>query len=259
MRRLSLKSWQVALTSTVVLSIVVVGLAVFAFASHNAHAGGTGGCSAGIGAPVNGGASGISTPTDPSIHCSYKGGAAWAGFQQIDSTGCVVTSVGVTASEDVSRSSTTGVSAFGPYLFVSEYQYALDTNAAGQPCPSPSSLLSVWGDSTDVTYTGDSGLGTAHVSATLTLSGVDYATGNSVTISDVPVDLTWKGVGPATRNMDASHLHSPDIIVSMHYNASSRTALASGTLTIEGTNYGAESTVGTLSQVDSGQLDIVHT
>jgi hypothetical protein len=59
------------------------------------------------------------------------GSTAQVGFQQTDNTGCVVTSIGIMASEDVSRSSTTGQSVFGPYLFVGVYQYALDTNAAG--------------------------------------------------------------------------------------------------------------------------------
>ncbi len=258
MRRLTLRKWQVALTGTVVMAIAVAGLAVFAFVGHNVHAGGTGGCSVGIGAPVNGGASGTSTPADPSMHCSLKGSTAQVYFQQTDSTGCVVTSIGVTASESVLSSSTTGQTEYGPALWVGVYQYALDTNAAGQPCPSPSSLLSLWGQSTDITYTGDPGLGNARVSGTMTLSGMDWATGNSVSL-DVPVDLTWKGVGPSSRIIDASHWHSPDIIISMHSNAATRTALASGTLTIEGTNYASGATVGSLSEVDSGTLDIVHT
>jgi hypothetical protein len=260
MRRLTLRKGQVALTGTVVMAIAVAGLAVFAFVGHNVHAGGTGGgCNVGIGAPVNGGASGTSTPTDPSIHCNLKGSTVQVSFQQTDNTGCVVTSIGVMASESVSRSSTTGMTSFGPYLWVSEFQYALPTDAAGDPCSSPSSLLSVWGQTPDATYTGDPGLGSAHVSGTLTLSGADYVTGNNVTLSDVPVDLIWKAVGPSSRIMDASHWHSPDFILSMHYNAATRTALASGILTIEGTNYASGATVGSLSEVDSGQLDIVHT
>lgn len=256
MHRVTFRTWQVALTGTVVTAIVAAGLTVFLFVGHNVHAGGTGGCSIGIGAPVNGGASGTVTSSGPSIHCSLKGNAAEVSFQQTDSTGCIVTGIEVMASESVTRTTTSGAIETGPYLFVSEYQYDLYTSAA---CSSPSSLLSVWGESTDVSYSGDAGLGNARVSGTLTLSGVDWATGNNVSLSDVPVDVTWKGVGPSTRSIDSSHWRSPDIIVSTHYNAATRTALASGTLTIDGTNYASGATVGSLSEVDSGQLDIVHT
>jgi hypothetical protein len=240
--------------------MVLAGVAVYAVGSQGVHASSSGGCF--VGAPVNGGSGVGPTPTSTGstgnyiLRCSLTGNAAQAEFQQTDSTGCILTTVDIFASDSVTRTSSSGTTV-GNYLFVGIYQYGLYTNPAGQLCPSPSNMLSGYGEVANVQYHGDPGLSNTSVSGTVPFSGVDWTTGNAISF-DVPVDLTWKGVGQSTRTVDSQHWQSPDLVQHFHETSTTRSATTSGTITVNGTNYASIPTIGGLSSVDSGQFDLTH-
>jgi len=74
---------------------------------------------------------------------------------------------------------------------------------------------------------------------------------------DADVNLVWTGTGELSRGTFHSHSKSPGCVINQRWSGSSRPAQASGTVSIEGTNFTPDSSVGaTLGSTKSGDLFI---
>ena len=76
-------------------------------------------------------------------------------------------------------------------------------------------------------------------------------------VFDVSVDLVWEGTGDLSRGTSHSHFKSPGCVINQRFSGSFRAAKASGTVSIEATNFTPNPTGDAgLSSTKSGDLFI---
>ena len=177
-------------------------------------------------------------------HFSFNGRLAIAGFENVDTSGCIVTRVGV---------------------------IAVDGSIKADGQPPVASETSVTIDVSDV-CTGDT-LVAASGSRTLAngdfvMRSLDSATLNgSMEVSDktsgttFPVQLavTWTGIGDVTRTKDQFQIIESGFVLNSHSDSSSRDATAIGTISAGPTNFTPDSAVSaSLADVRSGEVTVLH-
>lgn len=206
-------------TMTRILVILVLALAVFSRAAP-ASAGGGGGTG------------------------KFRGESANAFFSSADSSGCVITDVGVFASEGVYQSPP------GPGNFVSSasiYISQYDVCVGMQLVAIDGGTLLAGSD-----FQVDSRLQTATLHTTI--DAFDYVSGAG---RQVTVHMTWAAAGPLSRQNNTSHFSSPGCIFNTRFSGSSRFANATGSVSDGATEFAPFSSVdGTLSSVKSGTVMI---
>lgn len=208
---------------------------------HNVHASGTGG----------GGCYPTSGPA-----CTFKGHNATAQFES--TSGCVISDVYVYASDSFSRSGGTTTPSSFVYLNTYSYNTCTGDYSSGWGSDTGSVQLSQSGDSftaqgniTVYVYS-SSGGGT---SAGVMGSGTGGGGGGSSSTVNYTLNLTWKGFGTPSRQVNDSHYQSPGFITNMHFTGTSQNAIVSGTLSDGTTNFAASpSGFGEWINADSGTL-----
>jgi hypothetical protein len=166
-----------------------------------------------------------------------------AQFSSTDPTGCVVTNAVIFTGESISHTPPGGPNTSGPDAFLGVFQFDNCQNLVG---------IQASGEASSVTFAGDPGLGTATASGSATLT--DFNTGAPVSVT---FHVTWKGLGPSTRVVDSFHFRSVDQIIHAYMHATTRTAVASGSIAEGGTNFAPTPTlVAELISSDSGTIEI---
>lgn len=223
-----------------VMAILVVAgtLTLGALNLHNVHASGTGG-------------GGCYSPTSPA--CTFKGHNGWADFQS--NSDCVSSDVYVYVSDDFTR--TGGTTTEGSWISINtnsynwctgDFSYGWGGDTGTVQVSQTGSTLTAQGSIAVYMYSGNSG-GT---SAGLAGSGTGGGGGSTSTVT-YTVNLTWKGFGTPSRQMQEFHYQSPGFITSGHYTGTSQNAITSGTLSDGTTNFAASpSTYGEWINADSG-------
>jgi hypothetical protein len=156
------------------------------------------------------------------FHSTFKGQAASAFFVSVDPSGCIDTAVSVNAQDEATKvDGQPGVTSVA-FLFISVFDNCTQTSlvsAAGSAALAPDDLIVQKLDS-----------------ATLdtSIEVDDFASGTTFTVD---VSLNWTGVGDQFRGKTHSHFTSPGFRVNSRFDATSRGATASGTVSDGTTNY----------------------
>ncbi len=151
--------------------------------------------------------------------CTFKDNDAFAHFGSVSSDQCIVTDASLVTFQSLTRpGNTTG-------QFVDVFISKFDT------CHKVLLEAAKNEGFTGTVQFGDN-LATATVNGTAPM--FDFVSNTTFTAT---INVAWQGFGPTTRNIDSSHMRTPDFIVNTHFNGDSRAAEASGALTDEtGTN-----------------------
>ena len=170
-----------------------------------------------------------------------KGQTADASFYQSDE--CNYTSVGIFASDNVSKSSSgTSTSQKGAYVHYSNYNF----------CTGQGSYAD--GFAPDVTFTSDNSLRSATLNGTVTVN--DYSSGSTKTVN---LALTWTGTGDTFRGNSHSHQQGPRFTSNYRYVGAYRQAQVSGSVTLDGKNLiSGLSSYASLNSTNSGSVEIVR-
>ncbi|HLA05801.1 MAG TPA: hypothetical protein VJ022_00030 [Anaerolineales bacterium] len=174
----------------------------------------------------------------------FKGQSADAFFSSIDPSGCIYTGVGVFAGEQVYQNPPgPGSASSWTSLYISQYDYCTDTQ-----------LLAADGFASlaPPDFQVSEKLDSAALSATVNV--YDYVSDSSF---NVLVDLTWRGIGPLSRQKNRSHFHSPGCIINSRFNGTFRPAEASGSVSDGAMNFIPDPSVGAgISSSKSGTVVI---
>jgi hypothetical protein len=193
----------------------------------------------------------LSVPAEAGDTFRFKGQSADAFFSSTDPSGCIVTDVGVFASDDASISHDppgppTSSSGSGAFIFISQYDSCNGIQLIAADCftsvPLADADFQVIGNTLD--------------SATLntTLGCFDYVSGGSFNVS---VALTWTAIGNPVRQSGNSHFRTPGFIVNSRFSGTSRSATASGTVSDGTTNFTPNPTsAASIGNAKSGQVVI---
>lgn len=193
---------------TTIKLMVILALLVVTFGQHTAASAGGGG----------GGS------------YKFKGRSADAFFSSTDSSGCIITDVGVFASRGVLQSPPgPGSAAAFTSVFISQYNACTGEQ-----------LLAADGSSVAGTdFQVDKKFNSATLSTTVNV--FDYESNLSF---DVDINLTWIATGPLTRQLGNTHYDSPGCKLHTHFNDRSRPAEASGSVSDGTTNFTPEPSSG---------------
>jgi hypothetical protein len=216
-----------AVVGVVAIAAVVATLMLMPALSNPVHASGSGG--------------GGCFPTDGHV-CTFKGETGFATFQS--TTSCTVTNIFVFANANFEHSGATTTQTFA-ILNLSTQVYNSCT------------LSFSYGNGQDFNPTVQS------TSNVLTAQGsVDVLTYNpdgTTSTTTYTVDLTWKGFGRSTRQVESTHFQSAGFITQSHFTGTTRSALVTGTLSDGTTNFaGSSSTLGESLSADSGTFVIIQ-
>ena len=184
---------------------------------------------------------GIPAVAATSNQFQVKGQTADAHFYQSDD--CNYTSIGVFASDNVSKSGAGAPTAQkGAYIYYSNYNFCNGQGSYGD------------GFAQNVTFTSDNSLKSATLKGTFTLN--DYSSGATKTAD---VALTWTGTGDTFRGNSHSHSHGPKFTSNYRYVGSYRQADVSGNVTLDGKNViSGLSSYGSLNSTNSGSVEVVR-
>lgn len=212
----------------VIVAVVAFATALVFVSNHPAHASGSG----------SGGCTASQTST-----CQFTGLSAFAQFEG-SSDGCVYSGANVYAFQDILHgppdAPTTQTAVF---LGVQSF----DCNTGN--------WVSASGESSDITFTVDNHLKSAHLVATVPVTD-DY-TGNPA--GTITVNVTWQGYGLPAQQIDNSHFRTSGMIFSTHYTGDNESATASGTVSDGTTNYAAMPTMfNDIQSVRSGTISITR-
>jgi hypothetical protein len=222
--------WRLLSVGAMLVVLLAGGATIFAINNHSAHASGSGG--------------GYCIPnTGPS--CTFKGATANVDVEQWDATGCEVTSAGIFATQNITHPTTAG-GYQGPSASVHIYRYNYCTNDT-------STAIDAWGFADNSNFTASGDLSSASVSGTAML--FDYYTNTTIPAT---FDVSWKGVGDLTKTIQSFHSRTLHTISHYHTTGDSRMGIATGNITIGGTNYLAVPGTGMLMNSQGGQVDITH-
>lgn len=211
------------------LSAVVATLVVLPSLSRPVHASGTGGGCFPTSGPV----------------CTFNGQSGFATFE--GTTSCTVTDIFVFVNSNFTRSgANTQTSAF----------LNLSTEASNSCTGSFSE-----GFGGDFTPTVQSSSGTLNVQGSVDVQTYTFNSDGttSTTTTTYSVNLTWKGFGKTSRQVDSFHFQAPDFITQSSFTGTSQSALVSGTLSDGTTNFaGSSPTFGESLVADSGTFVIIQ-
>jgi hypothetical protein len=215
-----------AVIGVLAISAVVASLVLLPSLSHPVHASGSGG--------------GGCFPTTGPV-CTFKGQTADATFESTSS--CTVTDIFVFANANFSRSG--GTTQTNTFLDLNTEVFNTCTG----------DFTDGFGQSFNSTVQSSSG--------TLTAQGsVDVQTFNpdgTVSTTTYTVDLTWKGFGKSSRQVESFHFQSPGFITQSHFTGTTQSALVTGTLSDGTTNFaGSSPTFGESLSADSGTFVIIQ-
>lgn len=205
--------------AAIAVMVAVITVTTLSFGARIAHGGGTGG----------GGCISTTTPV-----CTFKSNSAFVDFGTVSSDGCTFIDASVSPFQSLSRPGSTDTSSV--LVSISKYN-----GCTGMQTEMASNI-----DPTTFTpdFTGSMQFGGNLSSATVTGSApmYDYLTG--ALLFTTTINVVWQGYGPSTHNIDSEHSHGPGFVFSTHFNGTSRSAEASGTVTDEtGTNLVATPTI----------------
>ncbi len=174
------------------------------------------------------------------FHSTFKGQSANAFFVGVDPSGCIETAVSIVAQdESLKVDGQPGVTSVA-FLFISVFDSCTGTalvSAAGSAALAPNDFVVQKVDS-----------------ATLdrSIDVVDFASGTSFAVD---VSLNWTGVGDQVRAKIHSHVKSPSFRMNSRFDATSRAAMASGTVSDGTTNFTPVPTLdATLVNAKSGEV-----
>ena len=180
------------------------------------------------------------------MHFKVRGQEAVAAFSSIDSTGCILTSAFVAAIDaDVKTSPGPGEPDSRSFVIVSRYDRCTHVE-----------LLDAFGENTALPA--DAFVISELESATLlaTIDVVDQVSGTSFPLS---LDLNWTATGETGRVRDHYQLKTPAFSVNAKFNATSREASATGTISDGSTNYtSTPADFALLNSIKAGALEIVR-
>jgi len=213
-----------AVLGALVVAALFATLVVVPLLRGPVHASGTGG--------------GGCYPTSGHV-CTFKGLTGDATFESTSS--CTVTDIFVFANANFSRSG--GTTQTSSFLNLSTEVQNTCTGAFSEG----------WGQAFNPTV--------QSTSDGLTVQGsVDVQTYNddgTTSTTTYSVDLTWKGFGKSSRQVESSHFQSAGFITQSHFTGTSQSALVTGTLSDGTTNFaGSAPTFGETLGADSGTFMI---
>jgi hypothetical protein len=174
----------------------------------------------------------------------FTDGSVGATFSSSSPDGCVRTDVFVAAVEVKNQGNAAQQSPFAA-LSLSEFNNCTNTQ-----------LLSADGQANTAGFQFDRQLRTATLITTLPVT--DFV---SNTTFNVALDLSWTGTGDVVRQTGhTSHSRSPGFNVYVHSNGTSRTAIASGTVSDGTTNFTPSATTdASIAFITIGRIEITHT
>jgi hypothetical protein len=147
---------------------------------------------------------------------------AVAGFRSTDPTGCVESTVLLSAGPDIDHEppgAPTRTS--GAFLRITQFDRCTSTFVFGS------------GFVSGVDYQSNPSVHEARLLATLP---VRFSTPTGPMLVDVPVNMTWTGTGEVERFRNPIHFQFPDLIVNAQFFGKTREAVATGTVLVSGTN-----------------------
>jgi hypothetical protein len=155
---------------------------------------------------------------------TFQGNTALASFSSYDPTGCISSNVYILVSEGRIRSSIDGNSASaGADISISQYDYcASQERISASTYAAPLAL-------SDFQVANGLSSATLHT----TISVFDYITNTPLTVQ---VALNWMSNSDVSRTLSHFHSGSPSFIVNSHFQGLSRSAIASGTISLGATN-----------------------
>lgn len=186
------------------------------------------------------GAAGAST-----LHFSFKGQFAEAGFDSLDPSGCVDTFVYVEGVNGTVKETGQPTASSLAVVVIDQFDF----------CTSTETLFAV-GEATLAAgeFQIDKMLTTATLNTTIEV--FDEVSGTSF---PVDIGVSWTGVGATTTQKDHFQIHGPDFKVNSRFMGTFRDATASGTVSDGTTNFTPESAVfADMGSVKQGEVDIIH-
>jgi hypothetical protein len=182
--------------------------------------------------------------------CTFKGNQAVADFGSVSADGCIYTDTYVSPYENLT--SPNRVASQTVYVSMSQWDNCTGQLLWGMDNFDPNSYMP--------TFTGTAQFGTALSSATVngTAPMYDYFTG--ALVFTTTVNVTLKGYGPTSTNMNVSQYRSPGFVMSMHSTGASRAAEASGVITDQsGNNLATPASLNSsLSDDTGGTVQLFH-
>jgi hypothetical protein len=216
-----------AVVGVLAISAVVATLVLLPSLNRPVHASGVGG--------------GGCYPTSGPVG-TFKGQTASASFEA--TTACTVTDIFVFVNANFSRSG--GATQTSSFLNLSTEMYNTCTGSYSEGV----------GQDYNPTVQSSSGALTAQGSADVQTYNSSDGTTSTTTYT---VNLTWKGFGKPSRQVDSSHFQSPGFITQTHFTGTSQSALVTGTLSDGTTNFAGSSTnFGESLSADSGTFVIIQ-
>ena len=204
--------------ATLIATVVVV--AVMALGARTALGSGTGGGTC------------ISTSRAAPV-CTFKNSAAWAGFGDVSSDGCIVTDAQISLFDNLSAPGRNATQSVG--LYISKWNNCDDGGGT--------QLLYVSNydpNTGQAAFTGSVQLSSDMSSATVNGTAAMYGDDPTSPLYMATINLTFKGYGSTFNIVNNQRLQSPGYVENIHYTGKSRTAEVSGDLTDpDGTNIAA--------------------
>lgn len=178
-------------------------------------------------------------------HFRFTGQFAEAFFSSVDETGCVVTDVFVAAVDGRSKEAGTPEVSSQAFPFISRFDQCTGTQllaAEGFP------ILA------EPEFQIDRRLTTATLETTIEV--FDFVSGTSF---PVDVSVSWEGTGDRVRVKDHSQVKAPGFKLNARFDATFRSAEASGTIWDGTTNFTPEPAVfADMASVKVGELIVTH-
>jgi hypothetical protein len=214
-----------AVVGVLAIAAVVATLVLLPALSRPVHASGSGGGCFPTSGPV----------------CTFKGQTAFATFE--GTTSCTVTDIFVFVNAAVTRSG--GATQTSTFLNLSTEVY----NSCTQ------SFSEGFGQAFNPTV--HSSAGTLNVQGSVDVQ--IFNSDGTISTTTYTVDLTWKGFGKSSRQVDSLHFQSPNFITQSHFTGTTQSALVTGTLSDGTTNFaGSSPTFGETLGADSGTFVIIQ-
>ncbi len=188
---------------------------------------------------------GTAAASSESLHFSFKGQSAEAFFDKVDPSGCIDTSVYVTAQDGTIKQT-------------------------GHPDVSSlaSTFISVYDICNDVLLLAADGSATLSADAFVIDKKLNFATLSTsievfdfVSATSFPVNysVSWTGFGDPFRQKDHFQIKAPGFKVNSRFDGTFRNANASGTVSDGVTNFTPDPSVfAELGSVKTGEVDIIH-
>jgi len=182
--------------------------------------------------------------------CTFKGNQASVDFNSVSADGCIYTDAYMSPYENLT--SPGRVASQTVYVSMSQWDNCTGQLLWGADNIDPSSYIP--------TFTGTAQFGSQLSSATVngTAPMYDYFTGAQVFTTTV--NVTLKGYGPTSTNLNVSQYRSPGYVMSTHFTGASRAAEASGVITDQSGNNLATpaSLYANLSDDTGGTVQLFH-